>query len=130
MSWHRASLAIAAAIVVLAALVAVGRWERQRQIHSQVRGMASVEALVGRLDNRSLSGFRVLPAFDCLVYRRGTNPFALEVCFDRAGRLFEAIDRRQVKRRIYSLRFEPTASTIRADRAEVDRLLRKMGAVP
>ncbi len=127
---RRALLAAAAAVVLLAGLVALGRWERQRQIDRQVRGMASIQALVGPLDASSLSGFRALPAFDCLTYRRGPNPFALELCFDRRGRLVEAIDRRTSTRHIYTLRSEAAASSIRVDRVEVDRLLRKMGAIP
>ena len=125
---RRGALAAAVAILVLTGLVVLGRWERRREIDEQLRGMAAIQALVGRLDSPTLSGYRVLPGFDCLVYRRGSNPFALELCVDRAGRLVEAIDRRRPERRIYSLRFEPDASRIRVDRAEVDRLLRRMHA--
>lgn len=93
-----------------------------------MNGFRIVERLVGPLDSQSLSGYRVLPGFDCLTYRRGTNPFALELCVDPAGRVVEAIDRRTSTRRIWSLRFDPDASTVRVDRVEVDRLLRKMEA--
>lgn len=109
-------------------LLLLGRWEHRRQVDTQLRGLARVERLVGPLDQPSLTGYRLGPAFDCLVYRRGKNPYALELCVDRAGRIVEAIDRRSVVRHYYTLRFEPTASTIRVDRAEVDRLLRRMGA--
>ena len=77
----------------------------------------------------AVSGFRVLPGFDCLTYRRGENVFALELCVDGSGRVVEAIDRRTYDRRIWSLRFDPGASTDRVDRAEVDSLLRRMGAL-
>lgn len=117
-----------AAVLVLAALVVVGRVEGRRQARSEVHGMERVRALIGPLDSPSLSGYRVLPGFDCLVYRRGANPYALELCADRQGRVVEAIDRRRVDRKIYSLRYEPAASTLRVDRGIVDRLLRKMGA--
>ena len=70
----------------------------------------------------------MLPAFDCLVYRRGPNPYALELCVDHTGRVVEAIDRRTVDRKIWSLTFEPASSPVRVDRAEVDRLLARMGA--
>ena len=113
---------------MLAALVGVGRWERSRNARDQLRGMERVRALVGPLDSRSLSGYRVQAGFDCLVYRSGRNPFALELCFDRAGRLVEAIDRRTQTRHISSLRSDPSASSVRVDRREIDRLLRKMGA--
>ncbi len=114
-------------VLVLAALVAVGRWERGRWVHSQVEGMKRVRVAIGPLESKSLDGYRMLPGFDCLVYRRGPNPYALELCVDSAGRVVQAIDRRGA-RVYYSLQAEPTASTFRVDRARVDRLLRKMGA--
>lgn len=120
--------AVVLAAVALVALVVVGRWESGREAVREVRGFHVVQRLVGPLDSPSLSGFRVMPGFDCLTYRRGANPFALELCVDRAGRVVEAIDRRTETRRIWSLRFHPAASTDRVDRTEVDRLLRKMGA--
>ena len=129
MSWRARSVAIGLAAVVLAAiLVLVGRWEGRREARREMNGFRIVQRLVGPLDSRSLSGFRVFPAFDCLTYRRGANPFALELCVDHSGRLVEAIDRRTYDRRIWSLRFDPAASTVRVNRHEVDRLLRRMGA--
>lgn len=94
--------------------------------------MRRVLALVGPLDNPSLDAYRIDIdfEFDCLLYRRGANRYALELCFDRAGRLAEAIDRRSGKPRISSLREHPEASTIRADRSEVVRLLKRLGAPP
>jgi hypothetical protein len=128
-SWRRRSFAIGAIVVaVAAALVAVGRWEGSSEAHREIRGFHIVQRLIGPLDSPTLSGFRVLPGFDCLTYRRGTNVFALELCIDRGGRVVEAIDRRTYDRRIWSLRFDPSASTDRVDRTEVERLLRKMGA--
>lgn len=121
-------LAAIAAVVVLAALVAVGRWEGRREATREINGFRVVQGLIGPLDSKTLSGFRVFPAFDCLTYRRGTNPFALELCVGKGGRVVEAIDRRHETRRIWSLRYHPAASTDRVDRTEVDRLLRKMGA--
>jgi hypothetical protein len=113
---------------VAIALVGVGRYERSHQAQRQVNGFRIVQRLIGPLDSPSLSGFRVLPSFDCLTYRRGGNVFALELCVDREGRVVEAIDRRTFDRRIWSLKFDPSASTDRVDRADVDRLLRRMGA--
>jgi hypothetical protein len=129
MSWRSASAIAAVVIVAAVALVAVGRWEGRHEADRELRGFAIVQRLIGPLDSPSLSGFRVLPGFDCLTYRRGTNVFALELCVDRSGRVVEAIDRRSYDRRIWSLQFDPSASTDRVDRAEVDRLLHKMGAM-
>jgi hypothetical protein len=128
-TWRRRSVVLAAGVLVVAvALVAVGRWERSHEARREMNGFRIVHRLIGPLDSPSLSGFRVFPAFDCLTYRRRQNPFALELCVDKQGRVVEAIDRRRYDRRIWSLRFDRSASTDRVDRGEVDRLLRKMGA--
>jgi hypothetical protein len=120
------ALGVAAALV---ALIPVGRWERSRRARDQVAGMRGVVAAVGPLDSRSLDAFRHFQQFDCLLYKRGRNPFALELCVDPAGRVIETIDRRgSGDPKIWSLRDDPTRSTLRVDRAEVDRLLRKMEA--
>jgi hypothetical protein len=126
-SRRRLVAALSIGVVVLAALVAVGRWERGRWVRSQVHGMERVRAAIGPLDSGSLIGYRVLPGFDCLVYKRGGDPYALELCTDAAGRVVQTIDRRG-GRRYYSLQAEPAASTLRVDPRTVDRLLRKMGA--
>lgn len=124
----RPAVAFAVALVALLALVPVGRWEGRRHADAEIGGMRETLALIGPLDSPTLSGYRVLPDFDCLVYRRGDNPFALEACVDADGRVVETIDRREFERRIHSLREDPAASTIRLDRSLVDRLLRRMGA--
>ena len=125
---RRVALALAAGAVVAVGLVVVGRLERSSQAHREVNGFHIVQRLIGPLDSRTLSGYRVMTGFDCLTYRRGKNPFALELCVDHAGRVVEAIDRRHYVRRIWSLRFDPSASTDHVDQAEVDRLLHTMGA--
>ena len=125
----RWTLAAAAGLVVLlVAVVPLGRYERSMWVDAEVDGMKRTLALIGPLDSPSLSGYRVLPNFDCLVYRRGDNLFAFEACVDADGRVVETIDRRRFERSIHSLRAEPTASRVRVDRALVDRLLRRMGA--
>src|SRR5262249_51204148 len=103
-------LAVAGIVLVAGALLVVGRAERRHQVDQQLRGLAVVARLVGPLDQPQLTGYRLEPIFDCLVYRRGRNPYALELCIDKAGRLVEAIDRRGAVRHYYSLRSEPTAS--------------------
>jgi len=129
---RRAWLAVVAgALVVLAALVVVGRWEGRRHARKENRGIAEIRALVGPLDSPSLDRYRLLADFSCLLYRRNGNAFALELCIDAEGRVVEAIDRRDRRRpRIFSIREEHSAATVRVDRAEVDRLIRKLEESP
>jgi hypothetical protein len=124
---RRYLVAGAAALVALFVLVLVGRWERGHRARVQVDGMERVLETVGPLDNPSLTAFRYFGEFQCLVYRRAPVRLALELCFDRQGRLIEAIDRRSGNPHFWSLRDDPTRSTIRVDRREVDRLLLRMG---
>jgi hypothetical protein len=119
------ALAVAGVLVGLALL---GRSERSRWVQAQVHGQQRIVRLVGPLDQRSLIGYRVLPQFDCLVYRRGAELLALELCVDKQGKVVEAIDRRGGARRYYDLESDPGAATIQLDRGEIDRLLKKMGA--
>ena len=119
-----------AAVAALAVLVVVGRWEGRHHARSELAGMRKTLAAVGPLDNRTLSAYRIDidSRFDCLIYKRGSNRLALELCFDRTGRLVETIDRRSGAPKISSLREDPDASTIRVDWAEVVRLLKRLGA--
>ena len=119
----------AAAVLALALLVVVGRHERSRHAAAENRKIAQLRRLVGPLDSPSLDAFRLLPQFSCLLYERNGNRFALELCVDARGRVVEAIDRRSGTPRISSLREDPSAATVRVDRAEVDRLLHELGAV-
>ena len=125
---RRLGTAAVAGALVLVALVPLGRWEGRRHAAAEVRGMERTLALIGPLDSATLSGYRVLPGLDCLVYRRGDNPFALEVCVDADGRVIETTDRRRFDRRTDSLREDPASSTLGVDRALVDRLLGRMNA--
>ena len=119
-----------AALAALAAVVFIGRWEARRHADSEMAGMRKTLALVGPLDNRTLSAYRIDidSRFDCLIYKRGSNRLALELCFDRTGRLVETIDRRSGASKISSLREDPGASTIRIEWGEVVRLLKRLGA--
>jgi len=119
-----------AAVATLVVLVVVGRWEGRRHARSELAGMRQTLAAVGPLDNRTLTAYRIDidSRFDCLIYKRGSNRLALELCFDRTGRLVETIDRRSGSPKISSLREDPAASTIQVDWAEVVRLLKRLGA--
>jgi hypothetical protein len=127
---RRVVLWVLVAAVVLAALVPIGRWERSRRADEQNRGMRTVVSAVGPLDSPSLSAFRRNQTFDCLLYRRDGNPFALELCVDQQARLVEAIDRRGDEPEIWSLRDDPARATISVDRRLVDRLLDAMIGEP
>ncbi len=128
---RRRLMLLVAAVAAIVALVAIGHWERARHARQEILGMRGVLRAVGPLDQPSLSAYRVgLVRFDCLLYRRGRSPFALELCFDPQGRLVEAIDRRGPTPRFWSLREDPARSTIQVDRREVNRLLLKMGVPP
>jgi DNA-binding GntR family transcriptional regulator len=118
------------AAVILTALIPIGRWERSRRADEQNRGMRGVVSAVGSLDSPSLSAFRHNQSFDCLLYERGGNPFALELCVDHHSRLIEAIDRRGDEPRIWSLRDDPGRSTTSVDREQVVRLLDRMIGEP
>ena len=116
-----------AAVVAAAALVAIGRWEHARHVDREARGLRGVLAAVGSLSAPSLDAYRVsLVPFDCLLYRRHANPFALELCVDSEGRVVEAFDRRRGLK-YWSLREDPESSPVRVDRRMFDRLLRRLG---
>jgi hypothetical protein len=108
-------------------LVLVGRWERSERAEEQSAGIGEIAATVGPLDDPTLTAYRYFEAFQCLAYRRGTVRLALELCVDWDGRVVEAIDRRSGSPTIWSLRDDPTRSTVRVDRCETDRLLIRMG---
>ena len=122
---RRQALGLAAALVVAALLVGLGRLERSRHAEEQNDGIVRVRATVGPLGS-SLSGFRFLARFQCLVYSRGENRFALELCVDRSGRVVEAIDRRGGDTEHWSLREDPELADVRVDRAEVERHIVRM----
>jgi hypothetical protein len=122
------AFAALAAVALLVGLVLLGRFEGGRWVDGEVQGMTQTLTAIGPLASPSLTAYRALSDFDCLVYRRGDNPFALEACVDETGRVVETIDRRRFDRSIHSLRAEPQASSLRVDRALVDRLLQRMRA--
>ena len=129
----RAALAafVGVAVLVLVVLVLIGRWERDHHADEENRGIREIQGLIGPLDQPSLSAYRVSVGFgfDCLLYRRDGKRFALELCFDRQGRVIEAIDRRGAgDPRIFSVREEPELASLRVDRRLVDRLLHRLGA--
>jgi hypothetical protein len=130
-SRSRLVAAAALAFAALAGLVGVGRWEGARHADDENRGIARIRALVGPLDSPTLEAYRLLPQFSCLLYRRGGERLALELCVDGEGRVVEAIDRRgRGDPEVASIREDPEAATVRVDRSEVDRLIRELQQGP
>jgi hypothetical protein len=119
-----------AAVAVAGVLVLAGRLERRHHANVQNARIAKVMASVGSLTSPTLDAYRMRAEFDCLIYKRGANPYALELCVDRRGRVLEAIDRRHGEPWIGSVREERSLATNNVPRHTVDRLLKKMHAQP
>ncbi len=127
---RRVALLAAAGIVAAAfALVGIGRWERTHRADEQNRGIRHLVEEIGPLATSKPGLFRFLPQFQCLLYPRDADRFALEICADADGRVLEAIDRRG-HTRIWSLRDDPARATVRIDRAALDRWLVRLGLPP
>ena len=126
----RLAAAAVAAVVLLGGLVAVGRWEARHHAHDENAQIARIRAAVGDLDRPKPVAFRVHVGFgfSCLLWKRRSNPYALELCFTGDGRIVEAIDRRHGDARIASLREDPSRATTRIDPNLARRLLRELGA--
>jgi hypothetical protein len=118
------------AVAVAVVLVVVGRAEREHHADVQNARIARVVSAVGAIGGPSLDAYRVRSEYACLLYKRGANPYALELCIDHAGGVIEAIDRRGGT---------PYIGSVREDRAlahhhvaggwvAVERLLKKMDA--
>lgn len=118
------------ASAILLALIPVGRWEARRHARHEMAGFRTVLAAIGPLDQPSLDAYRqgVGPGLDCLLYKRGANPFALEVCFQASGRVVETYDRRGSSPRIWSLREDPSASTVTIDGKQAEALVKRLSA--
>ena len=127
---RRDAVIAAVAVAAILALIPIGRAERSRHVAKQNAGIARIRAEVGPLASPSLAGYRRLRAFDCLTYRRGDDPFALELCFLDNGDIVEAIDRRSGEPVIWSLRADSKRAAHGVDPQLVRRLLRRMDAPP
>jgi hypothetical protein len=127
-SRNAAALAVAA-VVVAVGLVVVGRWEGARSVRAEAARIDEVRAAAGPLDGSRLVGYR-LAELDCLLYRDGKNPYALELCFDPHGRLVEALDRRRGgDPRIGTLRYDPRAAPLVVPPPRLLTLFRSVGAL-
>jgi hypothetical protein len=127
---RRRALLVVVCAAGAAVLVAAGRVERTSAASSQMNGMKHVLALVGPRWATTASAYRLAPVFDCLLYRVGPDPYALELCFDESGRIIQAFDRRGNGSKLWSLRYDPSESTLREDPKTVLRAFVAVGAAP
>jgi hypothetical protein len=123
---RRKVVVVAVAASVLATLlVVVGRWEESRSARHEVDQMRLVLNAVGDIARRRPTGYRVGPP-DCLTYATLGNLYGLQVCFDRAGRVVETVDRRPAQPKYASLVYDPALSTLCVSPV----LIRKLFALP
>jgi hypothetical protein len=126
---RRVLVAAIGAAVTIAAICGLGALQARNDTRAQQRGIERVRALAGPLDGPRLSAFRITYNFDCLLYRQGGDPYALELCYDD-GRLVEAIDRRGNRPpRFWSLRFDMNEAPGRVSEAAMTRALERVGAI-
>jgi hypothetical protein len=125
---RRAVLVLAGAVVAVLALAVLGRHERAKANSHEEDGIRATAALTA---GRKPSAYRLTAFADCLLYPVHGDPYALELCFDRRGRLIEAIDRRtRSHTRISSVRYHPSLSPIRDDPQSLFRQLKAARAFP
>ena len=115
-------------VVLLAASVAIGRHEGRVANTKQVAEIRRVQRLAGTpLDNPRLSAYRFDPGFACLIYRSGTNRFALRLCFDGRGRLVETADERSSPIIYGSVTYRPQLAPFQIAPETIISILRRHG---
>jgi hypothetical protein len=117
-----------AAAVAVGLTIIVGRAENAHQARIQSRGFERVIAAAGKKWPQRSSGYRLTPAFACLLYSKHYDSTALELCFDPKGRVVEAADRRRYPATFWTLRFDPGASHVRFGVRRLVSILRRLGA--
>jgi hypothetical protein len=129
----RRRVAAQAALVIGALIVAcipLGRWQAQRALAAERHKIERIAAMAGRLGSRPPTAYR-LALYDCLLYPIGRNPISLELCFDRHGRLVEAIDRAHIGYlpKVGTLRYDPAGVPIVIAPARLLTLFHRAGAL-
>jgi hypothetical protein len=125
---RRAALVVVAVAVAVLLLSLLGRHERASANSDARHGLSATAALTR---GKHPSAYRLTAFADCLLYPVGGDPYALELCFDRTGRLIEAIDRHPRDRtRIWSVRYRPSLSPVHRDPAALFRELKAGRAFP
>jgi hypothetical protein len=124
---RRVVVVAAGALIVCAAAVVGGRWETHRFERSEGARMRAVWQLVS---HSQPAAYRLAAPVDCLLYARGKDPFALEVCFDSAGRLVDVIDRRDpANSKRWSLRFDTGAAPLTVAPARLLKIFQRIGGL-
>jgi hypothetical protein len=125
---RRLVLTVIATSLIAGALATLGSVEGDHAADRQIRGMGAVSKEVDSAPAPP-SAFRLTPTLYCLLYRRGANPFALELCYDRTGRLEQAIDRRNfVSPTFWDLEYDPARAHHEISPQTLAEELRRMGA--
>jgi hypothetical protein len=128
---HRCAARAALILGVLAvASIPLGRWQAQRATAAERQKIERVASMVGPLGARMPTAYR-LATYDCLLYSIGRDAYALELCFDRQGRLVEAIDRAHVDRpaNVGTLRYDPGRVSIVVAPGRLLALFHRAGAL-
>ncbi|HEX4521409.1 MAG TPA: hypothetical protein VH063_17685 [Gaiellaceae bacterium] len=120
---------VVALVVAIAAVAGLGRYESASASRAQVDGMKRVLATIGPRWSTAETSYRLTPGFDCLLYRAGEDPYALELCFDQEGRVVEAIDRRGSTPKFFTLQYDPGAATLTMPRPKVLAAFAAAGAI-
>lgn len=129
---RRAAAAGVAVVVALVAIVAVGRWEHNRNVAAQNARMEAVYrvATAGGIVSSRLDGYRLAWTFDCLLYHPVGKPedsSAFELCFDPYGRLIETIDRSSDSPSFGDLHAEPSRSAVRVPVPRILAAIKALG---
>ncbi len=105
-----------------AAVIALGRWERDRYSTETSVRMAEVASAVGpSIVDPSISDMFFAGPARCLTYAVGEAVYGISLCFDSTGRLIETTDARGAAASFETLRFEPKLARVSVGPDEVDR---------
>lgn len=112
-------------VLAAAALVALGRWERDRYSAETSAEMAAVASAVGpSLASHAVTDSYFAGPATCLTYDSGRTEYDIALCFDGAGRLIETTDTRSGTASFDTFRFEPDLARVRVDPSEIQRATR------
>lgn len=110
----RRGLVAGMTLLLCIAAVAEGRWEGRNAIRVNVDNMLRIQVAEGATG----TGVPFALTYDsaarvtCLVYRTDVSPIGLETCYDRLGRLIEAVDRTRASAHFWSLRYDVGAGPL------------------